>query len=131
LDKYIWNKQLETGIAPIDIQHQAILKECNKILEEVEQGIDESVIKKHIAFFLSYSMNHFMDEEEYMRSHGYPDLENHQKKHLEIKERLKYFMENSLEANTDKFTYFLTHEWVRHILDADFLYVRFIRVHGK
>ena len=131
LDNYIWDEQLETGFESIDIQHQAIINECNKIFTEVEKGINESAIKKHITFFQSYALNHFADEEEFMRSHGYPDIENHRKMHHEIKERLKYFLDHKLSSYTDEFTYFLTHFWIRHILEVDFLYVRFIREKGK
>ena len=127
MEKFEWSGKLETGIEPIDVQHKAIIEQCNKIADEIEQGRDESLIKKHLEFFLTYVNTHFSDEETFLGSISFPFLEKHQAEHERIRKRVTYFIDHNIDSNNNEFVNFVTHYWIHHILDYDFAYVKFYR----
>ncbi len=67
-----WRKDLETGHADIDREHQDIYVRLNEIGGAIERGADPEALRSLIRLLLDYSNRHFWHEEGVMRCHRCP-----------------------------------------------------------
>lgn len=87
-----WNDELETGVKVIDEQHKSIFVMANEIFE---MGIKTNIedLKKIISFLMSYSNNHFSEEEQLMTECDYDRLLEHREQHnLLVEEIYKIYL---------------------------------------
>lgn len=75
-----WSRDLETGIAPIDLQHRQIVTFINQ-LYEAQLGTDREAIADVIDGLVEYTLSHFAFEETLMQDSGYEFLRPHKKVH--------------------------------------------------
>ncbi|PAF44058.1 hypothetical protein BJI48_04430 [Helicobacter sp. 11S02596-1] len=68
----------------IDTQHKKLFELAQKSYLMVNHSVTKEEIKAVLKEFFEYMREHFNDEEEYMKSIGYPDLEAHKKLHRQI-----------------------------------------------
>jgi len=82
-DNVKWISKYDIGIDGIDKQHKEIFELSNSFFKLTE---DDSVeeFKSYVYEFNKYMAVHFKDEEVYMESIGYPELESHKKLHQKI-----------------------------------------------
>ncbi len=76
-----WKDSLCTGISRVDEQHQKLVALINQLFRCMKDGGDRMVLAQVVDELTSYTVTHFRDEEELMRQHNYPDLENHKSIH--------------------------------------------------
>lgn len=81
-----WISKYNIGIDSVDEQHRSLFELANKFFS-LNEDDSKDEFKKLIYEFNNYLAVHFKDEEEFMESIGYPDLENHKKLHSNIIER--------------------------------------------
>lgn len=83
-----WTKDLETGIADIDTQHQELIERFNRLLGACVQqkGTDEVV--QYLTFLLEYVAYHFAAEERDMHDQAYPGLKAHEEEHEQFKREI-------------------------------------------
>ena len=73
---------MRIGITSLDIQHEALFKCINKFIQLYLKGEPErGEVEKQFAVLVDYTMNHFDDEEFFMRSINYPEVERHAMQH--------------------------------------------------
>lgn len=87
-DKIPWNDDYKLGIGIVDAQHKHLFMLVNKLyaLDDDTEMKDE--IKKILYDFSNYMKTHFHDEEDYMYSIGYPNVEEHKIHHKKLIEAL-------------------------------------------
>ncbi|HTP52370.1 MAG TPA: bacteriohemerythrin [Anaeromyxobacteraceae bacterium] len=76
----VWHEKLATGIPDIDSQHRELLAHI-AALEEAARGPNPQRALDVLRFLEGYVANHFSTEETYMRTAGYPGLDEHQRIH--------------------------------------------------
>lgn len=87
-----WNPHYDLGVEKIDKEHQRLFRIINKLLKiKEEQGDTKWACEQCITFFERHALEHFSDEEEYMRSISYPEYEQHRRLH-------KTFRQDTLPA---------------------------------
>lgn len=74
---YTMDKNLETGNAMIDEQHQKLFDAINSLLDACSKGKGRAEIGSTLKFLKDYISKHFRDEEDLQRRTGYPDYDNH------------------------------------------------------
>lgn len=74
----LWNKELETGVDSIDVQHQALLQLINS-LSEKHSG---DKIEAELDYFFRYCSTQFSNEEELMLLCEYPGFTQHRSEHV-------------------------------------------------
>jgi hemerythrin len=81
---FTWSSELEMGHPLIDSQHKSLIDTLNKLIAGCLQGnmLEESAIT--LDFLISYTKEHFRDEEKLQEMLKYPDLRNHRKSHEEF-----------------------------------------------
>jgi hemerythrin-like metal-binding protein len=75
-----WDPSLETGMNAIDEQHRTLFALANRLQEAVESCPDcddHELVTDTVYRLTDYVMQHFNDEEAFMRSIGYPRLGAH------------------------------------------------------
>jgi diguanylate cyclase (GGDEF)-like protein/hemerythrin-like metal-binding protein len=92
-----WDERHFSGHALIDQQHQKLVNLANGLLAGLtsHQPVDELALRmKRIC---AQAAQHFLDEEKYLRSIGWPGLDDHVEQHKRLLEKAR-----QLQAETEK-----------------------------
>lgn len=127
-----WDEKYETGVAQFDQEHQQLLQRLNTLYDDIfecatleqEQKLTADILKD----LLTYIEEHFAGEEEMMRQHQYPELEEHQRAHrlfgVEVERLLRQHQGGELALSFPVFVFIK--EWIgNHILIVDKRYSKF------
>jgi hemerythrin len=91
-DIFVWDDSYKIGEENIDQEHQKLFQIALEALEHEKQTDPKKFIKKCIIDLYQYMQLHFENEEKYMESIGYPELEAHKKLHSNIIEQINQFI---------------------------------------
>ena len=76
-----WTPDLSVGVERIDDQHKIWFDKANQLFEAGKQGKSREYIVQMLDFLDDYTKQHFKDEEKYMNSIKYPQIDAQQKMH--------------------------------------------------
>ena len=76
-----WSKRLATGLDWQDLQHQELFKRVNHLLDAMTSGRALKDLGDVFMFLESYVVEHFGDEENFMKEHKLPDYAVHKAAH--------------------------------------------------
>ena len=127
-----WTADLETGIAPIDLQHRQIVTFINQ-LYEAQIGGDRQAIGDVIDGLVEYTLSHFAFEETLMEDAGYEFLRPHKKVHELFVRRVAEF-QSRFKAGEDvaQAMHELLARWLfNHIRHDDASYVGSVKASMK
>jgi hemerythrin-like metal-binding protein len=88
-----WNDEFSVGIPSIDQQHQRLVELINQLFQCMKDGGDRMLLGQVVDELVSYTVTHFRAEEDVMRKHNYPDLEDHKKVHENFIEQVGAYVE--------------------------------------
>lgn len=97
--KLVWNKQYEIGIDIIDKEHRKLFRILNKLFDFGQQERKSQwVCREAVKYFKDHALQHFLDEEGYMESVGYAELEMHKRIHRNFRDTTLPALEKELES---------------------------------
>lgn len=120
----LWTKNLEVGVDLIDTQHKKWFEKADQLFEAGKNGKSKEYIIQMFDFLDEYTKTHFKDEEKYMQSISYPELnaqkemhENFIKKLAELRKQYETAGANiTVIISANQFIL----EWLtKHISNAD------------
>lgn len=76
-----WTPNLSVGVEMIDEQHKTWFKKANELFEAGQKGQAKDYILQLFDFLDDYTKTHFRDEEKYMASIRYPEIEDQKRAH--------------------------------------------------
>jgi len=76
-----WTPNLTVGVEHIDEQHKTWFKKANELFEAGKERRAKEYINQMLDFLDEYTKMHFRDEEAYMATINYPELEAQKKAH--------------------------------------------------
>ena len=76
-----WSKDLETGNAQIDSEHQTLLKAADDLIDACTKGKGREAIGPAVDFLVSYTKTHFTHEQGLQLKYNFPEYPNHVKWH--------------------------------------------------
>lgn len=117
-----WNMSMETGIENIDEQHKMLISVINDFYNEIQKGSSKDRMLHLLKELKKYTDYHFTDEEKYMESVDYPELEKHRKIHESFVKRVSGFEQRFISGKmllTLEVTNFIKEWIVKHIMDED------------
>lgn len=124
-----WEKQYEIGIPKVDGEHQELLSKINTLITcmNTKRGIE-----KAFAELKQYTVFHFDEEEEYMRSINYPSYESHKRVHEKLLSTVGKFEADlkSGKLERDKLASFLKNWLFTHIMGIDTKYADHAKQQG-
>jgi len=100
-----WTSDLSTGVEIIDNQHKELIKRISDLLNAMKQGKGKGEIRGMIQFLADYVVEHFSDEEKYMKLYSYDEMK--QKFHItqhgrfvqDVSQFKKKFEENGVSSS--------------------------------
>jgi hemerythrin len=90
-----WTDELSVYIPEIDAEHQHFIQLVNELNEAIARRMDVAEIKNRMQAILDDAVAHFAHEEALFREWGYPETEEHAKKHAQITLALQEIMRRS------------------------------------
>ncbi|MBF0358130.1 MAG: hemerythrin family protein [Magnetococcales bacterium] len=123
-----WHEEFSVAVDEMDDHHKKLFNMSEKVIRAVDLA-DEKVAERALDFLIEYSQSHFLDEEDLMLRHGYPELHQHKRIHKRLTESI-IKLQKELEANSYKagidLGLFLK-EWIlNHVLTEDQKYAHFL-----
>lgn len=76
-----WTKNLEVGVNLIDTQHKKWFEKADQLFEAGKNGKSKEYIIQMFDFLDEYTKTHFKDEEKYMQSINYPEINEQKQMH--------------------------------------------------
>ena len=101
-EKVHWDNNYTIGIKTIDNQHKKLFDLVNKLFILDDSPNVKEEIRNILYAFRDYTIVHFTDEEEYMKSIAYPELESHKEIHKHIVESLSNMIQTPAPLNIIK-----------------------------
>lgn len=123
-----WRPGLSINIAFIDKQHQYLINLINRVHNAIEKS-DASEVVEALLDMKQYGQVHFKEEEELMRRHEYPGLENHIELHQGFIRKTEQFLdeiERTPLAVSTEMSHYLMNWLITHIQTVDADYGRYI-----
>ncbi|MFZ5571909.1 MAG: bacteriohemerythrin [Thermodesulfobacteriota bacterium] len=128
-----WTKDCRLGIDQIDSQHRLLFAIANELID-FENPQEETLEFKYLLNHLrQYVDHHFSYEEQFMADNGYPELEDHRKKHMAIVEEINSILKGiksllELKGKLD----LLMQKWIQeHILTEDQKISEWLRIRNR
>ncbi len=127
LKYFVWNEKLELGVHEMDEEHKVLVGKINHLVKSLEEFRVKNSREELLASFndlAGYTIQHFKDEEAFMRSIEYPLLASHQKIHQKLIETVVAFGEQIKNGTLDdqRLVSFLRNWLVSHIMGVDMKY---------
>jgi len=79
-----WTPNLTVGVSSIDDQHKKLFEMADQLFEAGRNNKSKEFIAEMLDFLDKYTKQHFQSEETYMKSIGYPGLDNQKKLHSDF-----------------------------------------------
>jgi hemerythrin-like metal-binding protein len=128
-----WRDDFNVGVAKFDEDHKHLVDLINELHDAMSRGKGMSALESVLDRLLDYSRSHFKSEEDLMREHGYPELEEHAADHQKLLERAESYrdkLSNGGRMMSVEVAEFLV-EWLRtHTREMDQRYAEFFAEKG-
>ena len=76
-----WKDSLLIGVSSIDSQHRKLIGAIDELMEACVKGQGRERIGETLAFVVSYTKEHFADEERVQTAYAYPGMIAHKQLH--------------------------------------------------
>lgn len=80
-----FDDSLITGNEMIDSQHKELIEKINDLLHSCEERVDRRGALRMLDYLTEYTEFHFKEEEKLQQEIGYPGIQEHMKKHDELR----------------------------------------------
>jgi hemerythrin len=116
-DVFNFETEFKLGIQTVDEEHMQLVNMLNSVHNLVSDGKKTQAIEYFSLTLARYVVDHFAHEEAFMKSIGFPQLEDHAKVHENFKKsfiqslpRLATYDDTAFRAAlTDTFTWIINH----------------------
>ncbi|MFA7317516.1 MAG: bacteriohemerythrin [Sulfuricella sp.] len=119
----VWNESLHAlGIPSMDSEHRGLINLVNELSDAVAHGCDCEQVRRQMEKALDFAAEHFAHEEDLMRQHGFPGVEQHAAEHERLLREAVNLMETITPENANRtllVTAFRTDFTENHILHED------------
>ncbi len=117
-----WRDEYRVGVKLVDQQHRKLVSLVDELHEAMKSGKGSEGARRVLRGLVDYTKTHFQTEEDYMKTHSYPNFQSHKKAHEDLAkqaEELLLQVENgklTVPIETSKFL----KDWLdTHILVTD------------
>jgi len=130
---FAWAPNMSVGMARIDKEHKGLFDMINQLHTAMLAGRGGEAIRPVVANLGEYMKSHFGHEEELLRMHGYPGLDDHIKRHAVFRSKVGE-LETQVKAGTVALSVatleFLCAWLSQHILGIDMQYKTYLSTRG-
>ena len=125
-----WDDAFSVGIEKIDEQHKKFFSIINRVYDTIQVVQNRKEVGSILKDLQEYVMHHFLTEESWMKTYGYPNLDDHKLQHEEATRTVnKLILEYERDYQTVDVDLlkFLSHWLQNHILQSDMKYIPYFR----
>lgn len=79
-----WKDSLLVGVKLIDDEHRKLVNAIDQLMEACMQGKGRAAIEETLSFTVSYTKQHFSDEEKLQAQYAYPGMAAHKLLHAKF-----------------------------------------------
>jgi hemerythrin len=79
-----WKDSLLVGVPQIDNQHRKLVEAIDKLMDACNMGKGRDEIAQTLRFTISYTQEHFRDEENLQQRFAYPAINAHKRLHAQL-----------------------------------------------
>jgi hemerythrin len=126
-----WDDHFSVGDDLMDNQHKKFIEILNKFQASFNEGKEIEISINILDELIYYSISHFNDEEEFMKSIDFPGLEDHILLHINFKKKLLEFRNKIRNDHREvhmEIMNFLKKWWQFHIMEKDMRYFDFVDI---
>ncbi|MBK9118461.1 MAG: hemerythrin family protein [Phycisphaerales bacterium] len=119
---FAWDETLSIGILRFDREHQALFAQLSKLHDAITQGCSLHVQERILRELVRHAVQHFRNEEHFMRSAQYPGYEAHAIEHRNLEHKildLELRMQRNAGSIESETLAFLRNWVVQHIQECD------------
>ena len=99
-NQLVWKDEFNIGVDVIDKEHQRLFKIINKLFAFGEdENKNQWACQEGIKYFKEHTLKHFGEEESYMASIGFENLERHRRIHKGFRTKTLPILEEELEQS--------------------------------
>jgi hemerythrin len=80
----LWKDSLLVGVAQIDSEHRKLVGAIDQLMDACMQGKGRDAVDKTLKFVVSYTKEHFRDEEVLQVKYAYPGVNAHKRLHAQF-----------------------------------------------
>ncbi|MHC1728833.1 MAG: bacteriohemerythrin [Syntrophobacteraceae bacterium] len=130
---FAWNSKYSVNVKEIDDQHKKLINMVTQLNEAMRQGKGKQILEKLLQDLVQYTRTHFAAEERLMKTHGYPEFEEHKAKHDKMTQKVlevqKSFKDGKTSITIEVMDFL--EKWVdQHIMVTDKKYAPFLNGKG-
>ncbi|MGD0939489.1 MAG: bacteriohemerythrin [Terracidiphilus sp.] len=129
----VWSNKLSVGVKAIDEQHTVLFDTINELHAAMMKGHARTIVGELLTRLLTYTRNHFSDEERMMETAGYSDLAQHRILHRDLTKQVEDYIARFQKGDLTlsiELAGFLS-DWLKnHILAVDQSYGPCMNQHG-
>lgn len=104
----VWDDSLNLNIDLIDEEHKTLISLMNKLHKQYHDGNPQETVRATFSELTEYATKHFKDEEDYMASIKFSDLDAHRAIHKRLLDRLNTYSQEFDDSNGQISEYFFT-----------------------
>ncbi|MDD5717424.1 MAG: bacteriohemerythrin [Sulfuricurvum sp.] len=118
---FAWREEYRLGINSIDQQHRHLFEIVERIAKLDAASSSKEELRQILGELSQYMREHFSDEESYMESIQFPELEQHRKIHQDIIEFFNHSISNSptIAMIQTKLKFIIKKALIEHIVSED------------
>lgn len=128
---FVWKEEYSLGLEEIDLQHQEILNQVNRLWMERMSPMGKKAYRERVREILDFAQKHFDTEETKFMENNYPETQAHIIEHDFFLQKIKYYLRNDLSESVpellDEVVEFLEGWLIHHLMYVDQKYKKFIR----
>lgn len=117
-----WNKNYSVGVKQFDNEHKRLISIINNLNQAMMEGKAKNILEDIVEELIEYTATHFKNEEGFLKSHNYPDFDNHKLVHDKFVEKVLDIQEK-IEEGTQNISIeiidFLKDWLIKHIMGTD------------
>lgn len=118
-----WDSALDVGVDAMNQQHKILIGMMDKLYTQNSTNVSKSQLIENVDELFMFVIKHFKEEETFMASISFPNLEAHKKLHQNLLTDLKTlgddFKQNNEEKLSSEFIIFLKFWLSTHIMGID------------
>jgi hemerythrin-like metal-binding protein len=127
VNAFVWKAQYVLGVDEMDDEHKILIEKINNLVNGINQNVSVSKIQNLFSDLAGFTKKHFADEEAYMESIDYPELNGHKQIHHNLLAKVGEFGKTINTGSFDSVALvaFLNDWLVKHIMGVDMKYARY------
>ena len=133
MEQITWTEDFSVGVVRLNEQHKRLIQMINRLIAEPQTTTSSETVSDLLNDMTKYAQEHFAIEEDLMRQHNYPHLEEHIVQHRSFQKKTVDFCSATMldvTAVPEIMLHYLRDWLVEHILKSDMVYKPFFREQG-